>query len=186
MDTTVIKQEINDNVKTNGVGAITGQVLNQTLNDMVDAVTPKFYDEDEDTNDVNINTNANIELSANDKVELKTSGYMFRLSDEEAIRLGSNGDDTFIKMDMSDGINIKDGNATLHFGSDGLRISLEDQLNQLIGISFSWQDGLVVKLNDGDPFIMSFDTNNNLQVAGVSILAQLESLQEQIDELKNA
>ena len=37
-DFTTIKQEIDDNVNTNGVGAITGAILNTTLNDMVDTI----------------------------------------------------------------------------------------------------------------------------------------------------
>ena len=37
-DFQLIKQEIDDNVNTNGVGAITGAILNTTLKDMVDAV----------------------------------------------------------------------------------------------------------------------------------------------------
>ena len=37
-DFQLIKQEIDDNVNTNGVGAITGAILNTTLNDMVDAI----------------------------------------------------------------------------------------------------------------------------------------------------
>ena len=44
MDTTAIKQEINDNIKPNGVRAITGQVLNETLNDIVDAVNQEKQD----------------------------------------------------------------------------------------------------------------------------------------------
>lgn len=37
-DFQLIKQEIDDNVNTNGVGAITGAILNETLKDLVDAV----------------------------------------------------------------------------------------------------------------------------------------------------
>ena len=43
-DFQLIKQEIDDNVNTNGVGAITGAILNTTLNDMVDAVNQEKQD----------------------------------------------------------------------------------------------------------------------------------------------
>ena len=43
-DFQLIKQEIDDNVNTNGVGAITGAILNATLNDMVDAINQEKQD----------------------------------------------------------------------------------------------------------------------------------------------
>lgn len=89
MDTTAIKQEIDDNIKPNGTGAITGQVLNDTLNDMVDAVTPKLYNESTADERITIETNGTTTIYGGENVRLNTAGYFMHLSEEEGVKLGN-------------------------------------------------------------------------------------------------
>ena len=89
MDTTAIKQEINDNIKTNGVGAITGQVLNETLNDIVEAVTPKLYNESTSDERITIETNGTTTIYGGENVRLNTAGYFMHLSEEDGVKLGN-------------------------------------------------------------------------------------------------
>ena len=89
MDTTAIKQEIDDNIKTNGVGAITGQVLNETLNDIVDAVTPKLYNESTADERITIETNGTTTIYGGENVRLNTAGYFMHLSEEDGVKLGN-------------------------------------------------------------------------------------------------
>lgn len=88
MDTTAIKQEIDDNIKTNGEEAITGQVLNDTLNDIVDAVTPQLYNESKSDERVTIETDGTINVYGGEKINLRTAGYMLQLSEEEGVKIG--------------------------------------------------------------------------------------------------
>ena len=107
MDTTTIKQEIDDNVKPNGTGAITGQVLNDTLNDMVDAITPKFYSEDPETNRVTIENDEQIIIHGVEDVLLSTAGYRLTLSEEEGIIMGFE-DDVTLEIKTNSGVRIND------------------------------------------------------------------------------
>lgn len=89
MDTTAIKQEIDDNIKPNGTGAITGQVLNETLNDIVEAVTPKLYNESTADERITIETNGTTTIYGGENVRLNTAGYFMHLSEEEGVKLGN-------------------------------------------------------------------------------------------------
>lgn len=174
MDTTAIKQEIDDNIKPNGVGAITGQVLNETLNDIVDETTPEFYSEDGATNSVSINTDYEVDIHGGEKVELSTAGWHLKLSEEE-------------------GVVLRLGNAVnLRFDSDGFHYVV----GELYKIDFELYNGFRVELNDGDPVVLQYDIYNGLQVMGglrvgtitldgVDLSETLGDLQRQIDELKN-
>lgn len=107
MDTTAIKQEIDDNIKPNGTGAITGQVLNDTLNDMVDAIAPKFYSEDPDINRVTIENDEKIIIHGAEDVRLSTAGYRLTLSEEEGIIIGVE-DNVTLEIKNSSGVRIND------------------------------------------------------------------------------
>lgn len=162
MDTTTIKQEIDDNIKPNGVGAITGQVLNGTLNDMVDAIAPKMYSEDVD----------------GETAEIQTS--LIKL-DGNSVRITTNGGNAVIEGSFIE-FESKDHNVFFHIGGDGLNIVL----SQFFSLEFNTMDGFQVQLHDGDaPYVMMFDLLNGLQFGDVNIQARLDDLQEQINELKN-
>lgn len=173
MDTTVIKQEINDNVKTNGVGAITGQVLNETLNDIVDAVTPQLYDESTADERVTIETEGTVTVHGGETVFLKTAGWRLKLSEEE-------------------GFNVNISNAArLHLDTTGFSVAFND----IFKLEFSGNE-FRVELNDGEPVVLKYDIYNGLQVMGglrvgtitldgVDLSETLLDLQRQIDELKN-
>lgn len=162
MDTTAIKQEIDDNIKPNGVGAITGQVLNETLNDIVDATAPKFYSENVDDETAEIQTSI-----------IKVNG--------ESVIINTDGGNTVIEGNSID-FESNDHNVFFHIGGDGLNIVL----SQFFSLEFNTTDGFQVQLHDGsDPYVMKFDLLNGLQFGSVNIEARLDDLQEQINELKN-
>ena len=107
MDTKAIKQEIDEQIKPNGREEITGKVLNETLNDMVDAIAPKFYSEDPDTNRVTIENDEKINIHGTEDVRLSTAGYRLTLSEEEGIIIGVE-DNVTLEIKNSSGVRIND------------------------------------------------------------------------------
>ena len=104
MDTTAIKQEIDDNIKPNGVGAITGQVLNETLNDIVEAVTPQLYNESKADERITIETNGTTTIYGGENVRLNTAGYFMHLSEEEGVKLGNHE----VSIEIQETVTIND------------------------------------------------------------------------------
>lgn len=128
MDTTAIKQEIDDNVKPNGVGAITGQVLNETLNDIVEAVTPKLYNESTADELITIETNGTTTIHGGENVRLNTAGYFMLLSEEEGVKLGNHE----VSIEIQETVTVNDERV--------LTVSDLSFVSRILGVDRFWDN----------------------------------------------
>lgn len=168
-----IIQEINEEIKTNGKKSISGSVLNQLLNDLIDAVNQlkqdalTFYSEDVQDDAASIESPSLLNLTGIERVKIKTAGNHITILEEgNSVFIGSNTDKYYIKIN-TDKLEIK-----TNYGLN--TISMDDT-------------GFHVELMDGDdPYTLSFDVYNGLTFGETNILQILESLQEQINELKGS
>lgn len=160
-DFTQIIQEINDDINTNGVGAITGAKLNEVLRDMIAAVNAEkqdkltIYTEDVENERAEINTSL---FTVNAEFMRVLCGFFsFYFSDETGLEVTTTSNSCSFK-----------------FNSEEFVVKYEDKWL----LSFS-KTGFRVQLHDGeDPYAMTFDINNGLSFGGVNIGVQLDSLQQ--------
>ena len=156
-----IIQEINDDINTNGVGAITGAKLNEVLRDMVASVNAEKQDK------LTIYT----EDVENERAEINTS--LFAVNAEVMRVLCA-----FFSLYFSDetGLEVKttSNSCSFKFNNEEFVVKYEDKWL----LSFS-KTGFRVQLHDGeDPYAMTFDINNGLVFGSVNIGMQLDSLQQ--------
>lgn len=159
-----INQQIDDTIRNNGVKAITGTILNGILKAMLQAVAdnlPSMYSEDIEYESARIRSS--LIILEGESISMHTDGCSIEI-DGNSFNFNSN-----------------DGNVVFHIGGDGLYI----ELSKLFALEFNVRNGFKVQLNDGDPYIMTFDVLNGLQFGSVNVESRLDNLQRQIDELKN-
>lgn len=160
-DFTQIIQEINDDINTNGVGAITGAKLNEVLRDMIAAVNAEkqdkltIYTEDVENERAEINTSL---FAVNAEVMgVLCAFFSFYFSDETGLEVTTTSNSCSFK-----------------FNSEEFVVKYEDKWL----LSFS-KTGFRVQLHDGeDPYAMTFDINNGLAFGDVNIGMRLYSLQQ--------
>ena len=162
-------QEINEKIKTNGTKSITGAKMNEVLRDMVAAVDALkqdillYYTEWEDN--ASIITQGRAFIKGSDSASVESAGYKMEVNEENGIRIGKKNEEFYLDI-TNYGVEIK--TTTLE------KIKLN-------------HNGFMVELFDGsDPYRLTFDLNNGLFIGEINVLHELESLQEQIDELKNS
>lgn len=157
-------EEINAIVKANGAKEIRGNNMNQVLTDIVNTLRdhlPSLYSEDKSADEATI------------------AASLFRVTSEGFIITTSNY--TFI-FNEEEGLIIRAG------AKDLLKVSptiLEANIGRL---HFEMSDGtFTFSINDGSSdYVMTFDENNGIIMGDVNVIATLDDLQRQIDELKNA
>lgn len=157
-------EEINAIVKANGAKEIRGNNMNQVLTDIVNTLRdhlPSLYSEDKSADEATI------------------AASLFRVTSEGFIITTSNY--TLI-FNEEEGFIIKVGEKDL------LKVSptiLEANIGRL---HFEMRDGtFTFSINDGSSdYVMTFDENNGIIMGDVNVIATLDDLQRQIDELKNA
>ena len=160
-DFTQIIQEINDDINTNGVGAITGAKLNEVLRDMIAAVNTEkqdkltIYTEDVENEIAEINT-SQFDVNA-EVMRVLCAFFSFYFSDETGLEV----------MTTSN-------NCSFKFNNEEFVVKYEDKWL----LSFS-RTGFRVQLHDGeDPYSMTFDIYNGLEFGDVNIGMRLDSLQQ--------
>lgn len=157
-DFTQILQEINDDINTNGVGAITGAKLNQVLRDIISSVAdnlPQLYSEDVDNESARIDASY-IRMMC-EMFSINDGLYTYRFSPETGFEVVSlSGELRFVvKEDL---FSVKyDDDWELYFDKTIFKVRMFD---------------------GSDPYELKFDLNNGLVVGSTNVSFKIEDLDE--------
>ena len=156
-----IKQEIDQNVNTNGQQLITGAILNETLKDMIDEVDSKKQDTLVAGSGINISGNvisatggsgqtlsANPPLDINNDTIILNYGTGIKIGEGEALE----ADFDYVQEKLDSGVNIKTINGNSLLGSGDITIS---------GGNGLWQSG-----SGTDSLVAPVSANAGLTASG--------------------